>query len=188
MPNIDLGLVMGPKGEQGERGPQGPAGPIGPQGEQGIQGEQGERGLTGPAGPQGPKGSDATVTVDSELSKTSENPVQNKVIEAEFSDKQEKIDALNNEITTLKEDILTFKNISLTTSGFTSNTDADYPYKAQITCTGVTVNHVPFVVFDKDSAATGIFAPYAETTAGKVIIYAVKPAACTIESIVCTRG
>lgn len=95
---------------------------------------------------------------------------------------------INADISNLQADTLTFKNISVTTSSFTSNTDTDYPYKAQITCTGVTANHVPFVVFDKDSAATGIFAPYAETTAGKVIIYAVKPAACTIESIVCTRG
>lgn len=102
-------------------------------------------------------------------------------IQTEFNNKQ-------TQINTLQSDVLTFKNISLTTSSFTSNTDTDYPYKAQITCTGVTADHVPFVVFDKDSAATGIFAPYAETIAGKVIIYAVKPAACTIESIVCTRG
>ncbi|MCI8283704.1 MAG: hypothetical protein HFE90_00295, partial [Firmicutes bacterium] len=106
----------------------------------------------------------------------------------QFDDKQSQIDTLNTNISTLQADVLTFKNISLAESNFTSNTDADYPYKAQITCTGVTASHVPFVVFDKDSAATGIFAPYAETTEGKVIIYAVKPAACTVESIVCTRG
>lgn len=105
-----------------------------------------------------------------------------------LDEKADQIDMLNNEITTLRSDTLTFKNIALATSDFTSNTDSDYPYKSEITCTGVTTNHVPFVVFDKDSAATGIFAPYAETTTGKVIIYAVKPAACTIESIVCTRG
>ena len=100
----------------------------------------------------------------------------------------EEFGEVKGDVSVLKEDVLTFKNISMTESNFTSNTDSDYPYKSEITCTGVTADHVPFVVFDKDSAATGIFAPYAETTAGKVIIYAVKPAACTIESIVCTRG
>ena len=54
-------------------GVQGPQGPVGPQGPQGPQ---------GPRGIQGPAGKDATVTVDTALSSTSENPVQNKVINA----------------------------------------------------------------------------------------------------------
>lgn len=45
-------------------------------------GSKGSTGATGPAGADGEDGSDATVTVDSELSETSTNPVQNKVIYA----------------------------------------------------------------------------------------------------------
>lgn len=51
-------------------------------GEKGEKGDKGETGATGATGPQGPAGSDATVTVDSALSSTSTNPVQNKVIKS----------------------------------------------------------------------------------------------------------
>lgn len=50
MPEIDLGLVVGPPG------PEGPAGPQGPMGAQGLQGEKGEKGADGATGPQGDKG------------------------------------------------------------------------------------------------------------------------------------
>lgn len=56
MPEIDLGLVVGPQGPQGEMGPQGETGPQGPQGIQGPQGEQGAVGPTGAQGEQGPQG------------------------------------------------------------------------------------------------------------------------------------
>lgn len=55
------------KGATGPQGPKGATGATGPQ---------------GPQGPQGPAGSDATVTVDSALSSSSTNPVQNKVVKA----------------------------------------------------------------------------------------------------------
>lgn len=79
---------QGPKGDKGDTGATGPQGPKGDQGIQGVQGEvgpQGPKGDTGATGPQGPKGdpgSNATVTVDTELSSTSTNPVQNKVVKA----------------------------------------------------------------------------------------------------------
>lgn len=88
--------IQGETGPAGERGPQGVAGPAGPQGErgetgatgpagpQGIQGIPGPVGPTGPQGPQGPQGEYAEV--DSALSDTSENPVQNKVINGALSD------------------------------------------------------------------------------------------------------
>lgn len=56
---INVGPLMGTKGEQGETGPQGPqgeTGPQGPQGEAGPQGPQGPKGEQGPQGIQGPKG------------------------------------------------------------------------------------------------------------------------------------
>ena len=79
--------VQGPQGIQGIQGPEGPAGAAGEQGErgpqgiqgvQGPQGPKGDTGETGPQGPQGPKGD--TPEIDSALSSTSTNPVQNKVL------------------------------------------------------------------------------------------------------------
>lgn len=110
MVEYDLGMVKGPKGDKGDtglQGPQGPkgdTGPAGPQGEkgdtgaQGPQGEkgdtgatgpQGEKGDIGPQGPQGPqgpkgekgdKGDPGAITIDTSLSTTSTNAVQNKAI------------------------------------------------------------------------------------------------------------
>lgn len=53
----------------------------------GAKGDKGDTGDQGPIGPQGPAGSDATVTVDTALSDTSTNPVQNKVIQTALSKK-----------------------------------------------------------------------------------------------------
>ena len=53
----------------------------------GEKGDKGDKGDTGETGPQGPAGSDASVTVDSALSGTSTNPVQNKVIKSALDGK-----------------------------------------------------------------------------------------------------
>lgn len=62
---INVGRIMGPKGDQGVPGPKGDQGPIGPRGIQGPQGEigptgptglQGIQGIAGPKGDQGPQG------------------------------------------------------------------------------------------------------------------------------------
>lgn len=86
MAKILIGNFKGPKGETGATGPQGPQGEqgiqgiqgaTGPQGPQGDIGPQGPKGETGATGPQGP-----AVPIDSVLSATSENAVQNKVVHA----------------------------------------------------------------------------------------------------------
>ncbi len=53
---VDLGTVIGPKGEQGPKGDTGAQGLKGDPGEQGPKGDPGERGATGDTGEQGPKG------------------------------------------------------------------------------------------------------------------------------------
>ncbi len=75
-PQGDIG-PQGPQGIQGVKGDVGAQGPQGPQGIQGPQGLKGEKGDTGPQGEQGP-----SVEIDAEMSDTSENPVQNKVVKA----------------------------------------------------------------------------------------------------------
>ena len=52
MAKVDLGSVVGPKGDTGAKGE------TGPQGEQGIQGIQ------GPAGPRGANGISPTFTIE----------------------------------------------------------------------------------------------------------------------------
>lgn len=80
---------QGPQGAKGDKGDTGATGATGPQGPQGEKGEKGDTGATGPQGPQGPQGEYAEV--DDELSSTSENPVQNKVINGALSDLTDEI-------------------------------------------------------------------------------------------------
>lgn len=113
--------MQGPKGETGATGPQGPKGDTGDTGPQGPKGEKGDPGANGANGADGfspianvtksgdtatititdkngtttaqvKDGSDATVTVDSALSSTSENPVQNKVINSALNAKADSSD------------------------------------------------------------------------------------------------
>lgn len=75
MVEYDLGMVKGPKGDKGDIGPQGPAGPAGPKGEKGEKGEKGD------------KGDPSTITIDTSLSTTSTNAVQNKAITTAINSK-----------------------------------------------------------------------------------------------------
>ncbi|MDE6539060.1 MAG: collagen-like protein, partial [Ruminococcus sp.] len=114
------------KGDRGEQGLQGV------QGETGLTGERGTDGIDGFSptievfentetsyrllitnktnafetpnlkGLNGASGGEISVTVDSELSRTSENPVQNKVISGEISTLQNQISNLNNLISTIQ--------------------------------------------------------------------------------------
>lgn len=89
--------------------------------------------------------------------------------------------------TTLK---FTNKTVAAGTSGWTSNdtTYSGFPYKANITCAGVTPNHVPNVIFDYNELISGNFCPFADSTTGIVSIYCkIQPtAAITIPTIYCT--
>ena len=112
----------GPQGLQGLKGDTGAAGPQGPQGPKGDTGPQGAKGDTGADGfspiatvtksgdtatititdkngtttAQVKDGSDATITIDSALSSTSTNPVQNKVIYTAIGNVEAILSTLNN--------------------------------------------------------------------------------------------
>ncbi len=58
MAKVDLGSVVGPKGDTGARGE------TGPQGEQGIQGIQGPAGPKGATGEPGANGISPTFTIE----------------------------------------------------------------------------------------------------------------------------
>jgi hypothetical protein len=86
---------------------------------------------------------------------------------------------------------LIFENKAVLTSAFVSDaTYTDYPYKAVITCTGVTASYKGDVVFSVDDAISGIFAPVCLTDAGTVTIYTseVPSATVTIPTIICVKA
>lgn len=72
-----------------------------------------------------------------------------------------------------KKRILTFNNISVVTSAWSSDdTYEDYPYMAAIPLTGVDDNYSVSVTFGLADATSGMFAPIALTQSGSVCIYA----------------
>ena len=77
MVEYDLGSVIGPKGDKGDKGDTGAQGPAGPKGDTGDTGPQGPK---GEKGEKGDKGDPSTIIIDTNLSTTSTNAVQNKAI------------------------------------------------------------------------------------------------------------
>ena len=61
-----------------------------------VVGEKGPKGDTGPQGPQGEKGDPGTITIDTSLSTTSTNAVQNKAITKAINKKVNNSDIVNN--------------------------------------------------------------------------------------------
>lgn len=87
--------------------------------------------------------------------------------------------------------ILSFSNASVAVSAWASDaTYSGYPFRAAISCSGVTASHIPSVVFGVSEATSGNFAPCAQTGANVVYIYAAsKPsAAITIPTIECRKA
>lgn len=83
---------------------------------------------------------------------------------------------------------LQFADVAVET--FTDDgTYADFPYRAAVELEGVTTGMLPEVVFGVEDAASGVFAPVAESYDGGIYIYAAeKPeTAVTIPTIVLWR-
>ena len=85
---------------------------------------------------------------------------------------------------------LTFTDTTVAAAAFAPDTTyADFPFRASVSLAEVTGTMVPEVIFGATDAASGIFAPVAETYNGGVYIYAseVPSAAITIPTILCWR-
>lgn len=83
---------------------------------------------------------------------------------------------------------LVFTNKTVATSAWVSDsTYSDFPYKASISCSGVTSNHLAEVIFGLTDVISGIFAPINQTATNVVYIWASeKPSATiTIPTISC---
>ena len=156
----------------------------------------------------------ASVTVDSALSSTSTNPVQNQAIYSALAGKVPtsrtiNSKALTSNITLTPSDIgavpttrtingvslasdistrLAFTNKTVDTSAWTSDsTYTDYDYAAVVPCSGVTATMFPEVVFAPDDADSGNFASVCVPMANAVTIFAkeVPSGTLTIPSIIC---
>ena len=104
-----------------------------------------------------------------------------------FNDVNKELTRLNNE---LSNTILSFKDVEVPISSFVSDsTYPQYPYKAELSCPGVTSNYVPEIMFGLADAVTGIFSPIAESGTDTVTIYAssIPSSIITIPSIICIK-
>ena len=85
--------------------------------------------------------------------------------------------------------VLPFTNKTVATSAWVSDTTyTDFPYRAAVSCDGVTAKYYAEVVFSPTDALDGIFCPVVESYDGGVYLYAneMPSAALTIPTIVCT--
>ena len=103
MVEYDLGSVIGPKGDTGASGPQGPQGPKGDKGDKGEKGDKGDPG---------------TITIDTSLSTTSTNAVQNKAITTAINSKADTNHTHNiSDVTNLQSNL----NAKVNTSDIVNN-------------------------------------------------------------------
>lgn len=97
---------------------------------------------------------------------------------------------LNARVSNALRRVATFTNASVPTSAWvqqgTPDID-DFPWRAAITCTGITADYSADVRFDYDDIAENSFAPVTSTAANTVYIYAdAQPSsAITIPAIIC---
>lgn len=130
---------------------------------------------------------------------TEHQDISNLATKTELNNKQDKLVAGNNititgntiSATGVAINILTFENITVTTTSWVEDTTyEEFGYKADIPCTGVTANFFSDVTFDVQEAISGNYAPISLTGAGTVTIYAVEQpeSTITIPSIICSKG
>lgn len=84
--------------------------------------------------------------------------------------------------------VLAFTEKAVDASAWVSDsTYTDFPYRAAVSCNGVTAKHYAEVSFSPADAMSGSFAPVAASYDGGVYLYASEiPEAMTIPAIVCT--
>lgn len=81
---------------------------------------------------------------------------------------------------------LEFTNLTART-WVSSTTYADYAYRCDVACTGVTANDFAEVVFGLAESTSGNYAPLCETRTNAVRIYSKSNATITIPTIIITK-
>lgn len=92
--------------------------------------------------------------------------------------------------TVVTPSVLIFQNKSIATSAWVSDTAyEDYPYKTNISCSGVDTNYFPEVAFNMVDATSGIFSPIAESGSGIVTIWANEiPDHAVVVNVKCSKA
>lgn len=88
-------------------------------------------------------------------------------------------------------EIISFTNKAVAVSAWTNDTTySDYPFRAAISCSGVTADHIPDVTLSSKDADSFNFAAVAEAASNVVYIYAAeKPASSiTVPMIECRKA
>ena len=103
-------------------------------------------------------------------------------IEQNISNIDEDITNINQDITNINEDITNinntvklYNNVAVNISSFIEDVtyaDAGYIYKADIQCTGITSNYIPYITFSMSDAISGNYAPICITGNNIITIYA----------------
>lgn len=84
--------------------------------------------------------------------------------------------------------VLTFSKSVLTTDFSASATYSDYPYRATITCSGITTDYSALVNLSATEVLGGTFAPFTDTGSGVVYIYSTEVPSATISvNIIATK-
>lgn len=92
---------------------------------------------------------------------------------ADFNYNADTLDAALHEIDTGRGNGSVVVAQNITSSAWSSNaTYPDYPYRATLTVTGMTADHVPEVIFDGTDADIAKLAPHCASYNGGVYIYA----------------
>ncbi len=86
--------------------------------------------------------------------------------------------------------VLLFENVSVPESAWTSdNTYVSHPFKAAVSCSGVTAGHSADVTFDLADATSGTYAPVCQTATDTVFLWAAsKPNAAITVQIECRKA
>ena len=143
----------------------------------------------------------SSIVIDSGLSTTSKNAIMNKAVAMKIEEIDGVLDGHVNMLeehereisllnTNLTNQTLIFSNISVSTTSWVSDaTYANYPYKADIPCEGVTADYVADVIFALTEATSDKFAPVTLTSNGIVTIYAkeIPSVDITIPTIKCEK-
>lgn len=93
---------------------------------------------------------------------------------------EELLDSIGNSVS------LKFADVSAS-SWVSDSTYADYPYRCDLTCTGVTANDYADVAFSVEQVESGDYAPVCETKENVVSIWSAVNTSITIPTIIIIR-
>lgn len=96
------------------------------------------------------------------------------------------VDVLNGSIANKQDKVLKFEDMAAST-WVSDSTYTDYPYRCDVTCSGVTADNYAEVVFALAQATSGNYAPLCETKTNTVSVWSSSNTSITIPTILITK-